>query len=95
MLNALLADLGNMDKAGEAVSKVYKCTVRHQGLYGTFCHKAHLYVGNPCLSLFCLFFTQDLFGRENETFFLRISGNDANFNLASYPFVQVFHVIQG
>ena len=46
--DTFFADLRNVQQTGQAISKVDKCTVRFDGLYGSFGNESDLNVGNFC-----------------------------------------------
>src|SRR5699024_5927354 len=60
--------------------------------HSPFGHEADLYIGDAGFALFFLFFAQDISGREDKAFLIRIRGDDTDFDLPSDPFVKVLDI---
>lgn len=94
--DTFFADLRNVQQTGQAISKVDKCTVRFDGLYGSFGNESDLNVGNFCFAFFICFLTQDLSCGKDETFVFSISIDDTDFQFFAEPVVQsvFFYIVQ-
>ena len=92
MLDALVADLRDMNESAQTVSEVNKCAVRHQGFYGSLGDKADLNVGNALLAVFCFLLTQDFFCGEHKLLILRVCSDDAHLDFLSNPLLRIFNV---
>ena len=92
MLDALVADLRDMNKSAQTVSEVNECAVRHQGFYGSLGDKADLNVRNALLEVLCFLLTQDFFCGEHKLLILRICSDDAHLDFLSNPLIRIFNV---